>query len=150
MKIMIISALSLMGFFSFNVAAFDSATFMEKLDKDGSLVGLSDDQMDELQNSFEQGLILSEQNGEMFFLSSIGSAFKSIKDLLSSAAGKVKAGFTTVADLTKRGFSKAAALAEKLGVTDMIKEIPSVVAEAGAATVEAFIQGLFDQKFGGT
>lgn len=95
---------------------------------------------------------MNDANSDMFLgkvgdkIHDIGSA---IGDKIHDVGSAVKAGIKSAADLTKLGFHKAAELANRLGISDRLKEIPQFVVDLGASAVEAFIQNMFDQKFGG-
>ncbi len=142
MKYLLISLLTLIGLNTVanNEVQEVSATIMNKMAEKGVFDNLNDTQLDEVQNQLE--LSLNEQNGEYLLFGLLDSLGGKLSDLLKGA----KAGFKTAADLVKRGLGKAAAFAESLGVTDIIKEIPATVAELGADAVIEFIKAMVSPK----
>jgi hypothetical protein len=122
MKTKLISLLAA-GFFAIGISATTEDNF-EAIDENGELV-------------------LSEENSELFLGrlgELLGSAAGKAVDVLIATKDWVKGGLLSAKDLVKSGYSKAASLAEEMGLTKFIKDIPLKVLQSGE---EAIIQFLF-------
>lgn len=139
MKTKLISLL-VAGSFAFGLSASIDENF-EAIDHQANEQLEAIDQNDEL--------VLSEENNELL----LGSVGEAIGNAVSSVGGAIVNTFdwaknkvSSAKDLVKSGFSKAAKVAEEMGVTRFIKDIPLKVLQKGE---EATINFLYNAaKFG--